>query len=236
MTKIPRQCRILAEAGLDPSSNFPCHSRESGNPGAEGMFDPIFSLLFLAAIASPITAIIYWLRSKRRPARSTRIAAIVYAIAGPAAFILYAGPVMFVSNKDATTVYILTPEAKSDKFTDDLGSIVRRQGFSESSGKSTDDRQQTYYVMNGSGHWLWLWSTNMPLSANDAPDICGKYTEGHPDPGQYILTLSPFFPFRTKTEAQEYMSKITRGLQVIGYEVRAKPAICSPLSKLRAQH
>ncbi len=135
-----------------------------------------------------------------------------------------------VSNGDAVFVYVLTPRLKAVQFTDDLGKIANRYGLTPNPGRSTDDRGLTYYVMEATGHWLRLWSTNMPLSGQENPDLCGHYSEGHPDPGQYALSVSPLWPFASKGDAQSMIMKISKALKSSGYEVRQTPVECSPLS------
>ena len=93
------------------------------------------------------------------------------------------------NSKDAATIYVLTPPRKAFRFTQDLAVIAKRHGLDPNLGQSTDDKGFTYRVIEANGRWLHLWGTNMPLSGNESPGVCGHYTGSHPDPGQYIVTV-----------------------------------------------
>lgn len=199
------------------------------------MIDPIFTLLWLAIVILPIWTVIFWLRRENRRFRRTKGFVLVGCTAAAViGFICYSGSAIFVSNDGILNAYVIVPAPKTNVFNDDLGGVIARHGFSRNPGKSTFDDGLTYYVMNGVGHYLWFWSTNLPMSADEDPAICGKYPEAHPDPGQFALSLSRLWPFGTRLAQQEYMTKITTDLKAAGYEIRKQPLLCSPASKLLA--
>lgn len=198
------------------------------------MFDPVFTLLCLAAIALPICALIFWLNGQNRETRRTKgIVLFACAAASVVGFVCYAGPVLFVSNDGILNVYVIVPAPMADTFNDRLGGILAKHGFSQNAGKSPFGGLN-YYVMNGSGHSLWLWSTNVPMSPQEDVATCGRYPEAHPDPGQFSLSVSRIWPFGTKAAQHEYMARIVRDLKNAGYEVRTQGMQCSPASKILA--
>jgi len=199
------------------------------------MIDPVFSVLFLTAVVCPIAAIVYLLKPVRRSTQA-HVMAIACAVAGPMAFVLYAGPVLFVSNDGAMEIYVLTPERNAHHFTEELAALSKRYGMEPHLAQMPEPHGTTYFVMDASGYRLNIWSTNMPLSAQENADECGHYSEPHSDPGQYVLRVSKMMPFGTKQAIREMTSQIGTDLASMGYEVRTTPVTCSPLSKIRALH
>src|SRR4051794_17300757 len=125
------------------------------------MFDPFFGVLFLAAIIVPVAAFVYWLRPKPRRSKNEGfilLGCVVIAICG---FLYYAGPALFVSNEGIMNAYVLASPSKAAAFNDDVGAIIGKYGFSQNPGKTVYDSGLAYYVMNGTGHSLWFWSTNL---------------------------------------------------------------------------
>ena len=144
------------------------------------------------------------------------------------------------NSKDAATIYVLAPPQKAVRFTEDLAAISKRHGLNPNLGSSTDDKGFTFRVIEANGRWMRLWSTNMPLSGQENPALCGHYAEGHPDPGQYIVTvdhglvrigLNYVLAMIAKGRPYALISEISRELKASGYTVRSRPAECSSLSK-----
>jgi len=75
----------------------------------------------------------------------------------------------------------------------------------------------------------------MPLSGQEDPALCGRYSEGHPDPGQYIVTIDHVLPLMETQRPRELISEISKELKMAGYDVRQSPIVCSPLSKGEAK-
>jgi hypothetical protein len=134
----------------------------------------------------------------------------------------------------APTIYVLTPPAKADIFTQDLGVIVKRYGLEPNPGHATDDKGHTLWVLEARGKGVRLWSQNEPMSGDEDPAICGKYTEGHPDPGQYVISINKVFAWGAHDPPSLLLSKISKDLTRMGYDVRTHAVDCSPVSKLRA--
>jgi hypothetical protein len=198
------------------------------------MFDPFFGVLFLAAIIVPVAAFVYWLRPKPRRSKNEGfilLGCVVIAICG---FLYYAGPALFVSNEGIMNAYVLASPSKAAAFNDDVGAIIGKYGFSQNPGKTVYDSGLAYYVMNGTGHSLWFWSTNLPLSGQEDRSVCGHYSEAHPDPGQFELSISRIWPFGTKALQRELLAKISSDLKAARYEIRTRPVLCSPASKMMA--
>lgn len=147
------------------------------------------------------------------------------------------------NGKDAATIYVLTPPQKAARFTEYLAAVSRRHGLSPNLGQSTDDKGYTFHVLEAKGRGMRLWATNMPLSGGEDVLKCGKYSEGHPDPGQYAVTINYSFRWlglnsafgrMPKDGAKVLMSEVNADLEKDGYDVRQKPIECSPLSKARS--
>jgi hypothetical protein len=126
------------------------------------------------------------------------------------------------------------------RLTQDLAVIAKRHGLNPSLSHATDDKGRTLHVVEASSLPLHLWGQNLPLSGAENPALCGHFTEGHPDPGQYIVTvdhglvliglnhaLAVIAPGRPRA----LMSEIGNELSADGYVVRLAPAECSPLSR-----
>lgn len=130
-----------------------------------------------------------------------------------------------------STMYVVTPRERAALFSDDLAAITRTHGLVPNQGRSTDDRGHTYWVTEAKTMWVRLWSTNMPLSGQESSSKCGRFTEGHPDPGQYIVTVSPRVPLLFDKYAGSVMKEISRDLEKAGYILLTTPIECSDLSK-----
>jgi hypothetical protein len=161
------------------------------------------------------------------------------------AFVLICAPVLAScgNSKDAATIYVITPAQKASRFTRDLATIADRHGLSSDLGKSTGSGTQVYHVIQSDGRWLWLWGTNVPIDPYADPTLCGHYAEGHPDPGQYVVTidhglgrigLNRMLTMIAPGEPGALMLEISKELKAEGYDVRQKPMVCSPLSKEQA--
>lgn len=83
----------------------------------------------------------------------------------------------------------------------------------------------------------------MPLDPYVNLTRCGHYTEGHPDPGQYIVMidhdlgrfgLNHALAMIAPGGPHTLMSEISGELKAAGYDVRQSPVECSPLSKGQA--
>lgn len=149
------------------------------------------------------------------------------------------------NSKDAVTIYVLTPPQKAALFTQDLAVIAKRHGLDPNLGQSTGDKNLKYRVIEADGRWLWLWGTNVPLDKYASPILCGHYAQGHPDPGQYIVTidhglvrigLNHVLAVIASGRPRALMSEVSKDLKASGYTVRSSPAVCSPLSKIGAPH
>ena len=138
---------------------------------------------------------------------------------------------------------MLAPLNKAATFTNDLATIAKQHGLSPNLGHSTDDKGHIYYVLEANGNWMRIWSTNMPLSGNENPVVCGHYTQSHPDPGQYVITidhglgwlgLNHVLGMISSSKPKELMSEVSGELRASGYSVKSDPAMCSSLSKLQS--
>ncbi len=128
-------------------------------------------------------------------------------------------------------MYAVLTSLNVSHFTQDLASLAKKHGLNPSLGRATDDRGRTLYVVEAKGRWMRLWSQNMPLSGQEDPAACGKETEAHPDPGQYIITVKPTFPFLNRAASLEVANQLRQELSQLGYEVRDHPVACSRLAK-----
>jgi hypothetical protein len=158
------------------------------------------------------------------------------------AFLLLCGPVLAScgNSKDAATIYVLAPPQRASQFTQDLAIIAKRHGLNPNLGQATDDRGHILRVIEAQGRGVRLWAQNMPLSGQENPTLCGSYTEGHPDPGQYIVTIDHVLPVIAikqvlptiaEDEPRELILEISNELRASSYDVRSSPVVCSSLSK-----
>lgn len=137
-------------------------------------------------------------------------------------------------SEDAATIYVLTPPSKASLLTKDLGAISERQGLIPNLGQSIHSGGQTYWVIDARGRWVKLWGMNVPLSGHEDPSLCGKYSHGHPDPGQYIVMIDHVVPLVARETPRELIAEVGRELSAMGYRVQARPVLCSPLSKAQS--
>jgi hypothetical protein len=128
-------------------------------------------------------------------------------------------------------MYVLVTPAKHS-FVSDFASIVRAHGLDPSIGQATDDRGHTLNVVEAKGQRMRVWSQNMPLSGQEDSTSCGRHTEAYPDPGQYIVRVRPAWWILGEAAAVELSAQLRQELSKIGYEVRDKPATCSPWAKM----
>jgi hypothetical protein len=201
------------------------------------MFDPVFALLFLLAIAVPIAALIYWGRPKNRSAgKAGCLVPLGFAVAAIAAFVFYAGPDLFVTNDGMFEVYVVAPQQKADGFTDQLASTVRQLGMTSDVSHVPWSDGTAFHALDSRGHWLNLWSQNLPLDRDLPAKECGPAMQWPTDPGQYVLRVSRILPFGTKQAARDLSLELAAKLRAVGYEVRSKPLKCSPWLKDRVLH
>ena len=133
---------------------------------------------------------------------------------------------------EQATMYALIPPSKNgDHFNQDLARLVKRQGLKPDLDHATDDRGRTLFVLQATGRSVRLWSQNVVLSGHEAPELCGKFDEAHPDPGQYIIYVQPTFPMWNSRDAEEIASQLRIELNEIGYTIRSAEVTCSSLSK-----
>jgi hypothetical protein len=131
-----------------------------------------------------------------------------------------------------TEIYVITPPQKASEFIKDLAAVMQRHGFVPNPGQATDDKGHTLYVLEAKSRWLRLWGENLPLSGLESAAECGEYNEGHPDPGQYVVSLDRRFPMIAEDEPRRLLPLIGNELRALGYEVRQEPVVCSSLSKM----
>lgn len=202
------------------------------------MFDPLFTLLFLAAVIVPIAAFFYWWNPRRRPrGKMGCVSPLFFGCVAVAAFAFYAGPTLFVSNDGAEEIHVIPPQSRADRFTEELADLVRRYGFRPYLAQSREGDGLTNHIVVASSFRLNIWGSNEFIDTRDTADECGRYSEfGHSDPGQYSIRVSRMVPFGTKDDIRALVSKIAADLRSTGHDVRTRPVTCSPLSKLRAPH
>ena len=138
------------------------------------------------------------------------------------------------SSRDAAIIYVITPPQKASRFSDDLAKIARRHHLTPNLGQATDDRGLTNHVLKAEGTWVTLWSENQFLSGHENAAQCGVYSEPHPDPGQYFISIDHRLPLIARNVPRELISEIGNELKASGYDVRKSPILCSPLSKERS--
>lgn len=135
-------------------------------------------------------------------------------------------------SRHVAKMYVITPPEKASEFTKDLAIVGQRHGLAPNPGQATDDKGHTLYVLEAKSRWLRLWSQNLSLSGLENAAECGEYSEGHPDPGQYVIWLDRRFPMIAEDEPHRLLTLIGDELRAYGYEVRQEPMVCSSLSKI----
>ncbi len=136
-------------------------------------------------------------------------------------------------NKNRMDFYVVLSSSNVSRFTQDLASLATKYGLTPKLGQATDDQGHTLHVVEAKDRWMRLWSQNLPLSGHENPDLCGKYTEAHPDAGQYIVTVTSRFPFVSETRIRTLTAQLKNELSEIGYDVREGSIICSPLINMK---
>lgn len=133
-------------------------------------------------------------------------------------------------SEDVSTIYVLTPASKTSQFSEDLGKIAARHGLELNFGRAVSNQVPTSYVLEATGEFLRLWSTNMPLD----PSACGHHEY---DPGQYVVTLDHnlmtgrlirILPEEWRKKPHELLSAMGKELKQVGYDVRLEAVKCSP--------
>jgi hypothetical protein len=135
----------------------------------------------------------------------------------------------------AGEVYVVLPAEKAAPFITYLASLVRKYRMNPNPGQATDDKGYSVYVLDATSQSVRLWSENVPLSGHEDPKLCGVYTEAHSDPGQYFIAVSPSTQMADPRDSRELLARIVKDLKIDGYDVRLKPVICSPLSKMESK-
>ncbi len=129
-------------------------------------------------------------------------------------------------------MYVVVPPSKGTaSFRLDLVLLAKRHGLAPSVGRATDGEGHTSHVIAAEGRGIRLWSENAYLRGTEAPALCGKFDESHPDPGQYVFYMRPKWPFPDAAGAREINSELKREIAALGYEVRADQVLCSSFSK-----
>ena len=198
------------------------------------MFDPFFALLFLAAVITPIVALVYWLHRKRSQSRMKGFILLTCAGAAILGFLCYAGSDLWVTNNGMVEFYVIVPEQKAEGFANRLAEMVGHFGMKAYVRHIPDFEGTPFHVLESHGNWLRLWSQNMPLDPDLPIQQCGRRLPV--DPGQYTLMVFRVLPFGTKEAANEFASQMTAELRAAGYDVRSKPILCSPWLKNRIAH
>jgi hypothetical protein len=133
----------------------------------------------------------------------------------------------------ATLYAVVPPTRGGETFNRDLAALARREGLTPQLGHATDDQGQTLYVLEANGAGTRLWSQNVYLTGEEDPVACGRYSEAHPDPGQFVFTVSPLPLFGDAAKARKVFSRIGSALSALGYEIReTEVSPCSSLSRL----
>jgi len=127
----------------------------------------------------------------------------------------------------ASEVYVLVPPRQAASFIPVLASIVEKRGMSPNVGQATDDKGNVLRVLDAESGGLRLRSENMLLSGQEDPARCGVYTEPHPDPGQYFISISSGSEPAAREAARELLHELSGNLKTAGYDVRTEPVICS---------
>ena len=130
------------------------------------------------------------------------------------------------SNASMTFYAVFSPTNVS-RFTQDLASLATKHGLIPQIGQATDDRGHTLHIVEAKGRSIRLWSQNLPLSGRENPDLCGNHIEAHPDPGQFIVTITTQVPFVNKDSAAELAVELQHELSELGYEIQQSPVACS---------
>jgi hypothetical protein len=126
------------------------------------------------------------------------------------------------------TFYAETSAAKAAQFPSDLARLLSSQGVLTSSGKATDNRGKTLFVIEAKHGAVRLWAQNMPLGPSNP--ACGNEEI---DSRQYIVTVSPRFILLPDTEATQLASTLSRDLTKLGYQIRQSPLDCGLIADIR---
>ncbi len=142
--------------------------------------------------------------------------------------------VVAACGRPVDNTYVVLPADRPDgQFGRDLVAIAKRNALNPREGRSVDNRLgHSLHVVEFYTDWMHFWSQNVELSGDEDPAQCGSYTEPHPDPGQYEMSVQPIAPWVSRKREDELMASLRRDLLSMGYDVRTLPLPCSALSKL----
>ena len=141
------------------------------------------------------------------------------------------GSIWDVPGEIAGKVYVIVPEEKSSSFTVYLASVVQKHGMNPNLGQATDDKGHRLYVLDATSPSVRLTSQNVPLSGHEDPEQCGIYSEPHPDPGQYFISVAPSNQRTDPRDSRDLLAKIVEYLEADGYDIRRQAIICSEQSR-----
>ena len=123
------------------------------------------------------------------------------------------------------TFYVVVSPDRAQAFVSDMSDIAERHGLASTSGTATDDRGRTNHVLEAKGRGLRVFVQNVPTSQFRKTSDCEKFDESGPDPGQFMVTISHQFSFRSVPPSQA-RSELTNDLTIAGYLVRGDPKVC----------
>jgi hypothetical protein len=138
------------------------------------------------------------------------------------------------ADDEKASFYVIVPLTKAHVRLDQvLASLAKKHGLTPDLGQVMEGGGQTLYILQAKGRWMKLWAQNVTIGGDENPEVCGHYTEPHPDPGQYYVTAGPILPLMPSGGSRELASQLRNELTEQGYEVTQREVpLCSSLSRL----
>lgn len=133
--------------------------------------------------------------------------------------------------KNVDPVFILVNPSQVPRLFSEIGVLAKENGMVLNPGQASDDAGNTLRVLEAKNWKVRIWIQNMPLSGQEDVRMCGSFSEPHPDPGQYILTIMPRVPSVGREYIKDLRFEIINKLKEKGFSILKEPEICSVHAK-----
>jgi hypothetical protein len=128
------------------------------------------------------------------------------------------------------TFYVVVPEPMVSHFPTDLSKIYSATGLEPYvSSLQAGGGLETFAIL-AEGRGLSIQTLNVPMSGQEDPSACGAYVEPHPDPGQFLVSITRTH-FGRQSSVDDIVQRLKSEMSKSSYEVRSQPILCSPSAR-----
>ena len=135
------------------------------------------------------------------------------------------------AESNPNTLYAVVKPEQAESLFSYVEALASENGLPLNPGRASDDRGNTLRVLEAKNWRVRLWMQNVPLSGHEDREICGVHAEPHPDPGQYVVTVSSATPLFGQQPAANLFTMLTTKLKARGFTILTEPKVCSAFSK-----